>query len=437
MQRSARAAVTGVGVIALAGVLLAVGTALGSPSDPQPGASTPTAQEATGARRATGLEALQADAERVPRDPARWSALGLAYVQQARLTADPSWYAKADEALDRSMQIEPAENAEALTGQAALAAGQHNFADALRLSNASLALNDYSPTTYGVHVDALTEMGRYDEALTAAQRMLALRPGLDSYSRLSYAFELRGDIPRARLALEEAGKSATTPADQAFVSFYLGELAFSQGDLAGAAGFYDEALRADPSYLSAQAGRGKVRAATGETDAALADYRAVVDRLPQPSYLVELGELLEATGNVAEAQEQYDVVRILQQAFASTGSDVDSELALFEADHGDPAAALRFAEQAYRDRPDTISVQDAYAWALHANGRSDEALPVARQALRLGTRNPTLLAHLGTIEAAAGDRAAARTHLSAALELNPAFNPLLAPRAEELLASLP
>jgi Flp pilus assembly protein TadD len=81
-------------------------------------------------------------------------------------------------------------------------------------------------------------------------------------------------------------------------------------------------------------------------------------------------------------------------------------------------------------------VQDAYAWALHAAGRSAEALPIARAAARLGLRSPSFAYHLGVVEASAGDAAAARQALQRALDLNPTFSRLHAPRAAALLERL-
>lgn len=413
--------------------MLFVGSVVGTPSGSGDDVESPVEQAAV---RQAPLAALQSAAESGPRDPARWSALGLAYVQQARLTADPSWFAKAEEALARSISLNGTDNAAALSGQAALAAGRHQFQEALRLADSALVFNDFSSTTYGVKVDALTELGRYTDALAAAQRMLQLQPGLDSYARISYAFELRGDLEKAKLALEEADRVAATATDKAFVRFYLGELAFSQGDLRTAAASYDGARRLDPDFLPAKAGRAKVMAAGGRTVEAIGEYRSVVAALPAPAYLDELGELLEATGRGAEAEEQYQVLRVLQQAFAQDGSDVDVELALFEADHGSKTVALRLARAAYLSRPRTVSVQDAYAWALHVNGRSAEALPIARQAVRLGSKNANYYARLGIIAAEAGAAQVARTSLRRALQLNPSFNVLLAPRARSLLAAL-
>ncbi len=357
-------------------------------------------------------------------------------MQRARLTADPTEYGRAEQAFARSLQVQPQRNDTALTGQAVLAATRHRFADALRLARASLAVNRYSATTYGVEVDALTELGRYDEASVAVQRMLDLETGVASLSRASYQNELRGDVGRARALLQQASDAASAPDDKAFAQHYLGELAWNSGDLTEARARYDAALADDPEYLPALAGRAKVLAATGQTTAALADYQDAVGRQPQPQFLLELGTLLEASGQGAAAKAQYDVLRATQQLFAAQGADVDLELALFEADHGSPATALRYAKAAYADRPDAVLVEDAYAWALHKAGRSAEALPVARRAVRLGTRLPGLQYHLGVIAAAAGDRTLARTALTRALTLNPRFDPLQAPEARRLLGTL-
>ena len=434
MQRWTRAALSGAAVVGLAAGLLAIGTAAGTPpSAPEPASVGVDRADPLG----QSIAGLQRELDRVPGKYPAWSALGLAYVEQARVSADPTLYEKAAGAFERSLELRPEGNDAALTGQATLAAAQHDFAEALALTDRSLAINDFSPTTWAVRSDALTELGRYDEARAAVQRLLDLSPtGVEALTRASYVFELRGDIVRAREMLEQAAEVALRPADQAFAHYYLGELAWNEGDFAAARAAYDVGLAADPTALSLMAGRAKVLAATGDVDGAAEDYRRVVARLPQPEFLVAFGELLESTGRTAEAEEQYAVVRATQQLFAANGQDVDTELALFEADHGTPAAAVASAEKAYAKRPDAVLTQDAYAWALHAAGRSEQALPIARAASRLGLRSPVLAYHLGAIEAAAGDEGAARRALQRALDLNPKFNPVQAPEASALLESL-
>ena len=433
MQCLARVALSGVAVLGLAAGLLAVGVAAGSPPDTP---SAPAASAPAGDPLSQRIAALQAGLDRVPGNFRDWSALGYAYLSKARLTADPGLYGRAERAFDEALALRPQEDT-ALAGKAALAAARHDFAEALALTDQALAINDFSPTTYAVRTDALVELGRYDDALKAVQRLLDLQPsGVESLTRGSYAAELRGQVEPARELLQRAAEEATVPADAAFAQYYLGELAFNSGDLAAASAAYEAGLAADPGYLPLAAGRAKVLAARGDTAAAAAEYRLVVEQLPQPEFLVAYGELLEATGQQQEAQEQYDVVRATQQLYAANGQDVDTELALFEADHGTPEAAVAAAEKAYAKRPDSIFTQDAYAWALHKAGRSEQALPIARAATRTGLRSPALLARVGTIEAAAGETAAAAATLERALDLNPAFSPLHAPKAQALLTSL-
>ncbi|MDT7536661.1 MAG: hypothetical protein QOI82_246 [Actinomycetota bacterium] len=423
----------GAAVVGLAVSLFVVSAAVGAPPSQPPAPAAPT--PASGDPLSRSIAGLQRHLKASPNSFAAWSDLGLAYVQQARLTADPSYYPKAEGAFARSLALRSADNAGALIGQATLAAARHDFARALTVVRKALALNDYSATAYGVQTDALTELGRYDEAAVSAQRMVDLRPGLDSFARASYQRELRGDVAGARELLQRAADDASSPADKAFALYYLGELAWNNSDCVEARRQYDAALAADPAYLPAQAGLAKSLALTDPT-AALSVYRDVVEQQPQPAYLIELGELLEATGQKKAATEQYAVVRATTQLFAAAGANVDLELALFEADHGTPAKALHFATAAYQARPASVLVEDAYAWALHRSGRDAVALREARRANRLDTRLPLLRYHLGVIEAAVGERAAARRDLQMALTLNPAFNPLQAPAAQALLRSL-
>uniref|UniRef100_UPI00397A6056 hypothetical protein n=1 Tax=Salmonella sp. SAL4360 TaxID=3159881 RepID=UPI00397A6056 len=78
------------------------------------------------------IDALRARVGTLPDDWRSQASLGLAYVQQARITADPSNYALAESALEASVRIHPDGNADSLVGFASLAAARHEFADALR-----------------------------------------------------------------------------------------------------------------------------------------------------------------------------------------------------------------------------------------------------------------------------------------------------------------
>jgi tetratricopeptide (TPR) repeat protein len=382
----------------------------------------------------TGITALQTHLRAQPRDFGGWATLGLAYVEQARTTGDPSRYPQADRALKRSLELEP-DNDQALSGRAALAAARHDFGDALAYADRALEQNPYNERALSSRVDALVELGRYAEASKAADTADARRPGVPVFTRYAYVHELRGDVRTARRVLEQALAGATAPGDTAYVSTALGQLAWNQGDHTAALNHYARALAADEDYLPALEGRARAQAASGDRAAAIAGMEAVVARLPLPGPLVALGELYEvrgAEGDAAKARDQYALVDAWTALARANKVNADLDTALAAADHGDKAEALR-AARAEWDRRRTVHTADALAWALHVNGRDEEALPYARRATATGYRNAAFLYHRGMIERATGHQKEARTHLTAALRLNPGFSPLGAQEARTAL----
>jgi tetratricopeptide (TPR) repeat protein len=381
------------------------------------------------------IENLQSRLRVLPTDWQGFASLGLAYVQQARVTADPSYYPKAQGVLQRSLGLEREDNFGAMVGMAALAAARHDFAGALRWGEQAKAINPYNGNVYGVIGDAQVELGRYRAAFATFQQMVDTLPGVASYARVSYARELMGDVPGAIEAMEEARDIAGTPADAAWASYQLGELYFNRGDLDDAQAAYARGVRADVGYVPSFAGLAKVAWARGHMRRAIAAYADVVARYPAPEYVIALGDLYEAAGRADDAERQYALVHAEERLFRANGVNIDLELALFDAGHGDPAGALTAARNEWAKRH-SVHVADAYAWALYANGRYAEASTYARQALALGYRNALFAFHAGMIQSKLGNDAQARTLLEEAMGINPRFSIQYAPVAREALARL-
>jgi tetratricopeptide (TPR) repeat protein len=384
---------------------------------------------------AGAIETAQVRLRTLPKDDETWAQLGSAYVQQARVTGDPSYYPKAQGALEHSLQLRPKSNVAAMVGLGSLANARHDFSQARDWGRRATSENPYQAGGYGVLADALTQLGDYDGADTAIQKMLDLQPGLASFSRASYAFEQRGQTSQARDSMKRALAEASDPADVAFCRYYLGELDFNSGDPEAALEQYRLGLLAEPNSDQLLAGRAKAGAALGRTDAAVLDYAQVVNRLPLPEYVFEYAQLLNSLGRTDEAKAQFALLTSLQQLFASNGVLDDLTTAIVEADHGSATEAVAHAETEW-GRRHSVLVADALGWALHQAGRDKEALKYAVQANRLGWKNATFAYHLGMIELASGQKDAARRHLSAALKINPHFDRVQAPKAIAALNSL-
>jgi tetratricopeptide (TPR) repeat protein len=140
---------------------------------------------------------------------------------------------------------------------------------------------------------------------------------------------------------------------------------------------------------------------------------------------------------VDDAERQYALVLAIDQLYRTNGVNTDLESAVFLADRGVRLEeAVAQAQAIYDAQPGSIRAADALAWALHRSGRSDEAVGYARQALRLGTRDNTLLFHAAMIEQTAGDPARARDLLQQVLDTNPHFSLVYAEQAVETLGEL-
>jgi len=420
-------------IVGLAVVVLA----LGSLATVDGGSGAAQVRQGTalaGARRGD-VDALLARLRSVPKDDQSWATLGMAYIQKAKETANPEFYPRAEDALRQSLALKAADNFAAAAGMAALANARHDFAGGRDWSRRGLRINPSNATLYGTLTDAETQLGNYPEAWSATQRMVDLSPDTASLARVSYSWELRGDLDQARLLMQRALDDALTPGQKAFARYQLGNLALNSGDAPGALVQYEAGLSADPSYVPLLEGRARALGAVGRRDDARRDLAEAVSRLPEPGYVMLYGELLESLGQTDQAAGQYALFRAELRLFKANGVVADVEAALFEADHGDAQRAVTIAEIGLRTRP-FIDMQDAYAWALHRAGRDGDAISAMNQALALGTRNPLFEFHAGMIEFALGNTDAARQHLAAALAINPAFHPLHAATASQTLAAL-
>lgn len=416
------AAAVGVGLVVVGGVV--------GRTDPPVPAEAPAID-----RLDAGIARSQEQLRRVPGDWTTWAALSVAYLEKSRITADPTWYPKAEAAAARSLAVRPAGNPDALVAQGALANARHDFRTAQGLARSALAVNGYSSEAFAVLADAETQLGNRAAATDAIQHLLDLRPGLSAFARASYDLELRGMTAPATDLMRRALDVAVDRGDIAFCRNQLGDLAFNTGDLTVADAHYTAGLAADSSSVSLQRGRARVAAARGDLDRALAGYRQLTQRAPTPGNLIEYAELLRLRGRGAEASTQLALADAAHRLFLGNGGvDGLTGAALAEA-AGDPAAALRAAESEWAGRRHA-DVADAMAWALHLSHRDSEALGLARTARATGAHSATYAYHLGVIEATLGDRAAARTHLTEALAINPYFSPVDAPAARDLLPTL-
>jgi tetratricopeptide (TPR) repeat protein len=156
-----------------------------------------------------------------------------------------------------------------------------------------------------------------------------------------------------------------------------------------------------PNYPLAAIGRGKVKAARGDRDGALAIYLEQLKRTPTLDLAARAGDLYAERGDAVQAEHYYQLAEDLAgPAVAQT----EANLALFLAERDRKLPQALAIAKAVAATRDDIFTDDALAWAYYKVGRRNEALAASERALRTGTRDQRLRSHAEQIRVANRER---------------------------------
>ena len=394
-----------------------------------------------------GIKRLQARVKRNPEDHAGYAALGAAYLQKGRETADAADYELAKGALEKSLDLlsnDPGA-AFAMTQMAVVGMVEHRFADALTWAQRALALGSGDPSPWAIAGDALADMGDYQGAADAYSRLqssfgsedqkLALTYQRDS--RMSFlrfvAGDTQGAIQLMRSAVRTAMETHMPPENIAWSEYQLGEELFLAGEANAAEQAYLASLDECPNYYRALAGLAKVRTSQGRYIDAVKLYKQAIARVPYPEYAAALGDVYRKLGQLEDAKKQYDLVAFIGYLSQLNQQIHNRDLALFYADHGVKLSeSLALAQQELEVRRD-IYTWDVLAWSLLQNDKPQEAAQAISHALEQGTEDPQLFFHAGMIYERLGDSLKAKQYLQRALQTNPEFHIAYAETARQTL----
>ena len=200
-------------------------------------------------------------------------------------------------------------------------------------------------------------------AIPHFRRVLAAMPG-DIPTRLNLATALlaTGDV-------EEAGTVCAAGGDDPRVLRIAGYAYQQQGRLADSAAAYEAAVNALPTDWESFNNLGNVRAAMGETDAAIAAFQAAIRLRP------DIVEMVINLSNVLGHAEQVEMRQAMMREAARAGpdnADVQVELGLAEAEARDFEAAQRAYEAAIRLRPDFIAAYVELGLLLETQNRIED-----------------------------------------------------------------
>ena len=349
--------------------------------------------------------------------------LAAAYIQKVRETTDFSYLDRASKIVDNVVSAD-SHDYQALRLRSEIELERHEFAKVAEDSRKLTKMAPEDPWNWGTLGDALIELGQYNDAAEAYQKMVTLRPDLASYNRAAWFRFLAGDMPGAVEIMQRAISAGSPSAENtAWCLVELGHLYLKSGHSADAEKAYQAAITTFPGYHPAYAGLGKAQAVRGEVKQAIASYERAQASTPLPDYAAALYDLYHASGDEKNAQKERDLIDLYDHLNLSNGEKANRNVAMIFSDHNwrvDRALDLAQAEISMRK---DIYTYDALAWALYRNKQYTEAKAAMAEALKLGTPEPMFYYHAQQIALAAGEEKQATEYAKQFQTLNPEYRP--------------
>ena len=326
--------------------------------------------------------------------------LASAYIQKTRETTDYSYLERAASILDNVISADN-KHYEARRLLIETQLERHLFAKAAESSRRLIQMDGADPWNWGTLGDALTEMGEYNEAAEAYQKMVALRPDLASYNRASHFHFLFNDVAGAIEIMKKAIDSgSSSPENVAWCMVDLGNIYYKTGQYEQAAQQFTTALRTFRGYHPAYAGLAKTQAEAGDYKAAIENYKRAQEITPLPDYAAALYDLYRKTDQPALAKKQMDLLDAIDRVSRATRETANRNLVFAFADHDIKLdRALELARGELEFRRDIYSY-DALAWALYKNHQYTEAHEYMEKAMALKTPEPLFRKHAEAISQA-------------------------------------
>jgi tetratricopeptide (TPR) repeat protein len=379
--------------------------------------------------------------QRAKRDP--WSAgdqmmLAQLFMQRARETGNYEDVLRGETAARRSLDLREAHNARAYGVLALSLLEQHRFAEALEAMETLVKAEPENPAFRASLGEILMELGEYERSRTVFRSLEPARESLDVAPRLARWLEITGHPNQARALLyrsrDLALKRVDLSADQvAWFHLRLGDLELRHGHLDEAERSFQAGLALLPEDYRLLSAMSHLAAARGDWDESIRYGEQVLGKLLDPTTLVLLSEVHAARGDQARADEYANVMKV---SIANQAGSFHRQWSLFLLDRGERIPEiLEEAREELRTRKDVFGY-DVFAWALHKQGQNIAAKQAMASALRVGVQDAMLYYHAGMIESELGNRMQSVDYLDRALEINPNFHPLHAPRARAELASM-
>jgi len=393
--------------------------------------------------------------EKDPHAALGWSMLSSAYMDRSRESDDLATSVKAEAAARKSLSIRVIGNIGAKNKLVQSLLQQHRFKDALAECEKAVQKKIYSDDTAVLQAECLIELGRYDDAgVLISKNPRAFQDG-SAKTVVARLLDIGGKPEEALKLYQEAATEVDENGGMSSnaVAWFNTRVAMQLAKLGrhdAARSEYMTALNLYPRDYKSMAGLAKLAAQDGDWKSAI-EWGNRSDQIAQMADVRALvGDAYAMLGDPTRAEEQYarvaslvgrpsgmnDGLHEVAPAAGTHGHRLDRQYAIFCADHNrDPEGAYAAAIRDFDARHDVYGY-DTLAWVCLKRGDTSEAKKSIDIALARGTKDPMLWYHAGCIYAAVGLPEEAAASFGKALETDPLFDGICAPKAAAQLAEL-
>ena len=330
------------------------------------------------------------------------TARGLAYLELGKLAE-----ARAD--LQEILRLSP-NSSSALVNLAKVAAAEKKLPEALEL-----------------YEKALVADGKNFDALSGAMAILNRQKQFPSaHAKIDKAIG------------ENAGQKDVLPA----LHYLKSDVFMAEKNIESAEAELKKAIEIDGEYLPAYSAYASILVTRNQTDAAIEQYKKVVEKKPSASVFTLLGILEEARNNAAEAEKNYR--KALELAPESPIASNNLAWLLAETG-GNLDEALTLAQTTVRKNTNNAGFYDTLGWVYFKKGLYSPAVEQMKKAVQIDTNmtarngqtpNPAYRLRLGMALAFSGDKLSARKEVETSLQNEKDLSQREAQDAKTLLASL-
>ncbi len=332
-----------------------------------------------------------------PKDVAAKLNLAELFIKEARVTGEHGhYYPAALDVVDQILatkELSKNQSFKAMTLKAGVQLSLHEFSAALITAKTAVQVNPNNAQIYGVLVDCFVELGDYEAAVAAADKMISIKPDIRSYSRVSYLREIHGDKVGAEDALTLAVKAGYPGYEEtAWAMQTLGELYLLYGEYDKAEIVFQTILEDRADYPFAVAALGTIAYQKKDFKKAEEITQSAMAIIPEVGFYTQMAQIYKEQNRQEEFEEIIAEVFVMLEDDVVHGHNMNLEYADIYLNLLDDAEkALSYAQLEYGKRPNNIDVNRVLADIYNEQGDVTKAHMHLASASSTNSKHPELI----------------------------------------------